>query len=274
MLAKLLKYDFKSVLRQMIPVWLLAPLVAAVFAFRLRGQQSGAEVVEIEDTLTLMLGFILFGVFVAVVVMTFVFVIQRFWKGLLGNEGYLMFTLPVKTNTLILSKAISATVVTLLSSLAALVSIFIMGLVLYEGEEGFFIMLKFLWRTASVQVGEDLLRMGLASFILAFIASLISNLYRIYVSMAIGHLFPSYRVAGAAAAYLAINVVIGGISTSLFAIVGLLSGTNLGGFLLETASEPSYLLILLNVSSVLSLLVAAAFHIITMVILDKKLNLE
>ena len=37
-----------------------------------------------------------FALIVATIAMTFVIIIQRFYKNLLGDEGYLMFTLPVK----------------------------------------------------------------------------------------------------------------------------------------------------------------------------------
>ena len=37
---------------------------------------------------------------------TCVVTIQRFYKGLLGQEGYLMFTLPVKNWQLVFSKAL------------------------------------------------------------------------------------------------------------------------------------------------------------------------
>ena len=50
-------------------------------------------------------------------------VIQRFFRGLLGDEGYLMHTLPVSPWQLIGSKLLCAVVTTLLSIVVAILSI-------------------------------------------------------------------------------------------------------------------------------------------------------
>lgn len=41
-------------------------------------------------------------------VMTFILIVTRFDRNLLGDEGYLMFTLPAKTSTLITAKLLTA----------------------------------------------------------------------------------------------------------------------------------------------------------------------
>lgn len=65
------------------------------------------------------------GVMMAAFVVTAVILIQRFYKNLLGSEGYLMFTLPVTVTQHLLSKTIIAVVMIGLSGLSALISIFI-----------------------------------------------------------------------------------------------------------------------------------------------------
>nr|MBP9921366.1 ABC transporter permease [Proteiniclasticum sp.] len=46
--------------------------------------------------------------FVGIMVMTFILIVTRFDRNLLGDEGYLMFTLPAKTSTLITAKLLTA----------------------------------------------------------------------------------------------------------------------------------------------------------------------
>ncbi len=65
------------------------------------------------------------GVMMAAFVVTAVILIQRFYKNLLGSEGYLMFTLPVTVTQHLLSKTIIAVVMIGLSGLSALISIII-----------------------------------------------------------------------------------------------------------------------------------------------------
>lgn len=69
-----------------------------------------------------------FGLCVAIAVVTFLVVVQRFYKGLLGQEGYLMFTLPVPTWQLTLSKLVGATIMTILSGIVGILSVFILAL--------------------------------------------------------------------------------------------------------------------------------------------------
>ena len=55
------------------------------------------------------IGIVLFVIFsIPFAVVTIVTIAQRFGKNLFGNEGYLMFTLPVKTYKLVLSKILCA----------------------------------------------------------------------------------------------------------------------------------------------------------------------
>ena len=63
----------------------------------------------------------------AVIIVTFIIIIQRFYKNLLCDEGYLMNTLPVSVWKNITSKLIVATVWNIVSLGVALVSIFIMA---------------------------------------------------------------------------------------------------------------------------------------------------
>lgn len=51
---------------------------------------------------------LLVALYVAMGIFVLVFIIDRFYKGLLGNEGYLMFTLPVTSTAHIASKALTS----------------------------------------------------------------------------------------------------------------------------------------------------------------------
>ena len=97
MLTKLLKYEFKDTAR-IIPFFYLITLIFA-------GMVLSAKTLNITwfqvttSALLLLLG-------IAVSVITFVIIVMRFYKNLFSNEGYLMFTLPVKPYMLLTSKAI------------------------------------------------------------------------------------------------------------------------------------------------------------------------
>lgn len=60
-----------------------------------------------------------FGLFMAAFVLTLIIQIQRFSKNLLGDEGYLMFTLPASVSQHITAKLVVAVLLDVLSVAAA-----------------------------------------------------------------------------------------------------------------------------------------------------------
>ena len=108
MLRKLLKHEFRATGRIMLPMYLILLVTAVGSNFagrRMMGSQS--NILNVLAVLIVMaFGFAIAGVFV----MAFVLMIQRFYKNLLQDEGYLMFTLPVSVHQHIWSKLIVSAV--------------------------------------------------------------------------------------------------------------------------------------------------------------------
>ena len=91
MLLKLLKYDFRAMWKQFSLIWGAALVLALVNRFVLFQDVDSALLSQ--DGLFM---FAFMAVIVAMFVIAIIFVVNRFSKGLLGNEGYLMHTLPVR----------------------------------------------------------------------------------------------------------------------------------------------------------------------------------
>ena len=93
MLGKLLKYEFRATARLFLPIYAAIAILAGLMLL-LRALPDDATGVSF---LTFMVGLLYvvaaFGLFVTTVVV----LVSRFYKNLLGAEGYLMFTLPVTT---------------------------------------------------------------------------------------------------------------------------------------------------------------------------------
>lgn len=102
MLGKLIKHEFKATGRNFIPLYIAIILVSFLSGFMLDSFSDNSNVNMIRFIPVM----ILFALYVALGVLTLVVIIQRFNKNLLGDEGYLMFTLPVTSKKLILSKVI------------------------------------------------------------------------------------------------------------------------------------------------------------------------
>ena len=119
MTGKLIKYEFRSIIKQIGIVWAALPVTALLFSFsdwiisgnELMPERSGI----FGDILLMVTSFLYGGIFMAMAAVTCFIVIMRFYKGLLRDEGYLMHTLPVKTWQLITAKGIVAACLTYLA---------------------------------------------------------------------------------------------------------------------------------------------------------------
>jgi hypothetical protein len=114
MLRKLLKYEFKSTARKFLPLYGAIVAVSIVLNLGVRFPHL--------MPMNMLGGFILFGLFVALAILTLSTVVKRFKDNLLSDEGYLMFTLPVSSEKLILSKLLTAIVWIISSGFFAFIS--------------------------------------------------------------------------------------------------------------------------------------------------------
>jgi hypothetical protein len=103
MLVKLIGYETKAFGRIMLPLYAAMLGFALITGLSLRFMPE-----NFTSGLPGVLLFMLYGILMmSIVVMTCVLSVTRFYKNLLGVEGYLMFSLPTGTGTLIASKVIS-----------------------------------------------------------------------------------------------------------------------------------------------------------------------
>ncbi len=120
MLGKLLRYEFKSIGRLFLPLYGLSILLAIANRFTSYNPKWEYEIS----------GFVLMFAFMAILMglalITFIQCVLRFKRNLLGDEGYLMMTLPVERIDLILSKLIAAVAWTIIGGLVGLASLFIL----------------------------------------------------------------------------------------------------------------------------------------------------
>ena len=108
MLKKLLKYDFLSIRRFLIPLLLFTPVLAG-FAGLLFWLTTflGPRQILLSLGLSSMFGFAVFALVLSAAVLPIMLVI-RYYSGLYSDSGYLTLMLPVKRRTMIFSKLLCA----------------------------------------------------------------------------------------------------------------------------------------------------------------------
>jgi hypothetical protein len=119
MLGKLLKHEFKATARLLLPIYLLLVVLTIIDRIVLG--------LDFKGSLSIVTGFVTFAyvaTLIAIVVVSFVIIALRFYKNLLSDEGYLMFTLPTKQSALINSKLIVSFIWNIAGVLAVFLSLF------------------------------------------------------------------------------------------------------------------------------------------------------
>lgn len=256
MLWKLLKYDFRSMWKQFSIIWPAALVIALINRFTLDGRYSTSDVGGTTSVIMLSL---FIGVLIAMFVASMIFILRRFYQGLLGDEGYLMHTLPVKSWQLVASKLVCALFVTVANSVVAGLSMLL--LFPFDWSELF----RFdLWQAILDGLAEhpDTL-LYLLEFCLLMLAALALAVTMLYLSMAVGHLFSRRRVLMSVVAFFAINILCQWVTeiTDLFSLADPLAmgGQDHAAFLVYLA---------------LVLIPTALFFWGTSYILKNRLNLE
>ncbi len=275
MLRKLIKYDIKSISRVFIPMWILTPIVALMLSFSIRGMSTWTQniissgfMVAGNGILMMVMMLLFFGIMVGLFVMTILFTIQRFWNGLLKEEGYLMFTLPVKVWELIVSKAITATIVSCISILVGIFSSMILAV--FSTDE-LITSLAYAWKYIFGVIWKIDARfiVNLILCIILFIVMLVENVYHVYTAMAVGQLWQEHKVLGSCLSYVGISMIVSILGNVMETIFVEISPWD-WDFYINEYMDVIYLLILLFIS----VIQVVIYHVITERILSTKLNLE
>lgn len=231
MLIHLFKYEIKSIFRQLLPFY------AALILFALL-----EKVFYMLQMPTIMSFTALFHILIiaAVMVFTLVVITRRFYSNFFSNEGYLTFTLPVKTWELITSKLIAALLFAFTGMLLTFATVFFLFITINPD------ILAGVQFPFSTITPDDMLNLTthFAAFIYGTLMYDATAILIIYASVSIGHLSREHNIFCAFAAFF-----------------GLFIFSQIFSFILDA----NYY--------VTSLLLCGIFFIITNYILSHRLNL-
>lgn len=256
MMRKLLKYDLKSGWRIFGFLWLgiavLTGLVCLLISIG-SGENVGAIIAGVLGMIPLMLGIM------GAVMYSNIFVALRFYNGLLGREGYLMFTLPTEPWKILTSKLISAAIFVWGTTVLSLAGIVAIMAVMIEGFAG-----------ADAGIFLDILGSELSfdwSMVITILGQMVSTvagILQIYLACCLGHLCKGKRALFAVLFYFGINM---GISILSVVLQNAFFVGNVGSLGL-LATEALYYTIPFNLG------LALLFFFLCEWILRTKLNLE
>ncbi len=272
MTGKLIKYEFRSSIGFIGIIWaglLAAGLLTGITSKVTHNLFAGEENHVLKNLLEAIPVIIYVALFVAMIVATIIIVVVRFYKGLLGEEGYLMHTLPLKPWQLITAKGIVAAIVVIAGGIVAVLSVFtIIGI--NDSREAFAILSEIFKELAA----RPVLILVVFEFIVLGIFGVLKSIYQVYASLCIGQLVNRHRILLAVGAYIGINIVMG----VIFAIVVSLFDTAQIEYMFEkaffTLGEIGTVNAVMGVMILVTVIQLAIFHIISERIMTKKLNLQ
>ncbi|MEG1620527.1 MAG: hypothetical protein RR322_01320 [Oscillospiraceae bacterium] len=269
MLGKLLKYEYKATAR----IFLIIYPVLLALSFMTKLSFTSLERFEFLNIPRIIISGTFFTMIIATMFITFILVIQRFYKNFLSEEGYLQLTLPASSTMQLLSKLIVSLSWFASSAIAIIISISILlPAEFYKELSILFTKESFIKFAISFKetVGCSM-SLFFSLFFCMMIVSLIDCILHTYAAMMLGQLSNRNRVLMSFVYYIGINVVKQIISA--FVLSGLV------GILFQSAKEPiaSFLttglpIFLLVIFS--SIIYSVLFFCISNLILKKKLNLQ
>ena len=266
MLSKLIGYEFRATRRIFFPAYL------ALLALSVLNAVSFALTSSLDD-LSLPYGLLMMVYVVAIMAVAFLslaYMIVRFYQNLLGDEGYLMFTLPVRPWQLLWSKAIVSTVWMAASVVLCGISILIVtfGGLIADGEFGNLLQeLPILWNGLASELGGGFLVGVSLEAIVCGLVGVIAFCMHIYAALSLGQLFHRFRLGMSFVMYVLCSVVEQMVLTLFGNIVNKL---NLFPDLSGAASAASVLLVMILWSAI----TAAVYFMISNYLLSRKLNLQ
>lgn len=268
MLGKLIKYEFRCSVR--IFAILLPAFLAYTAVYRgiiellvrsMSSSQNGSAILAmIMGGMTFLFIILLAGL----VAFNFIYIIYRFYKNMVTDEGYLMHTLPVSPWEHVTAKLIIAA----LQYIATIITVILSVLIIIVGllDQSVIDEIKNIISSVTgiyadgTQLLNDILNL------LSTVISVTANILVAYASIAIGQLKNNNRVLWSIGGYILVNIALSIVSSS----VSILLASSMS----ETTSPALIMNLSTGISTLFNLAVAAATFVCTCKIFSKNLNLR
>lgn len=259
MLKKLLKYDFKLILQSMLPVYGISLALAIVSNIFLRINKL-TPLFRIPSAFITGLSIMLC---IGIVFITFIIGMVNFYKQTVKDEGYLLHTLPVSKNSIIISKVTSVTVTSILSIIVAvLAAIITLNIAPNDVIEVIKTFIK----------GLQNYTLPVTLVIIAVFLGQIVNTLLMYTSISFGQKHATNKLLYS----IIYGVVIYNVTQIISALiyVPLISNEKIMNALEQEIPPADILNIMMIITIAISLITITIYYLLTKRNLEKKLNLE
>ena len=277
MLGKLIKHEFRATGRIMLPLLGAELLLSVLAGLSVRGLDRIEDMGFLGMSYVTTLVVFILGLF-ALWVVAFVLMIQRFYKNLLRDEGYITMTLPASVDAQIWAKLLVSFVWFVAVAVIIVITILILASIGTRGNLlqilGFDAQRREILREGIAQVGGGNIALFALEYLLfSFIGSCAGCLLW-YSAMAIGHSAADHKMLLSFVAFFVIYIALNTITSGL--LFGVLPKLDLDRLMASLDSIEGLLRFYhnyLRIGSGVGLLYDAVFYFVTRYFLKNKLNL-
>ena len=282
MLGHLLKHEFRATGRRMLPTLGVLALLGLLANFSIRVLESGFGGTLLKILMVLFIVAFFIGMTVAWV-MTLVLMISRFYRNLLKDEGYLMFTLPTNSHALIWSKLIVSTVwflaTALLIGLLMLLTVANLGKMSADDfNAAFYGIREVLDMLYNLGVSKSSLILMLVELVVASVLTCLTTCLHFYAAMGLGQMSANHKGLVSVVAFIGISLAFQILGSTVFSGLVKTGSVDLVVQSIEDLAQTAQGAVRVANSGVgsamlLEILQGAILYVITSLSLSKKLNL-
>lgn len=271
MLSRLLKHEFSATWKVPVALDILLIVLGIMGAIMLGNLPSVKDSVGMSIMMFLMTAIYYVGIIAANIV-TMVYLVMRYYKNLYTSQGYLTFTLPVRTDQIITAKAISGSFWMLCCFVCTILSVIIaaFGIITQIDipVEDFREVFSEFTRTTGFFSPTFTLTM-----IFTIIVSAVAGVLSLYFCVTVGQLWAKHKILGAVLCYVAVYMFNQTVSTITLFTSGFFRAAEMTGSEIDASFAGVYNHMLLTLS-VIVLIEAVIYYVSCLLITKKKVNLD
>lgn len=273
MLGKLMKVEFAALSKVLLPLYGAVMILSVVG--RLMLQIFTGSNNQFAETIMGIFMFLYIFAIIASVILTFFLVIQRFYKSMVCDEGYLTHTLPVSPLSIVTAKTFTGAAWTLCSALTAIAGIAILllnreSLALIRATFGSYSEMNAAFAAENgISINMLLVYVGVIMLI-----GLLAQISLFYAAIAIGQLFTRQKLLGSVAGYMIINTIAQLLSVGIMVLILALTSGDIDAFFSSNAHPALIIRPTLLSSIILQIILGGSCFLLTNWIMKRKLNLD
>ena len=269
MLRKLMKYEFGALSRVLLPVYGVVLLLSGIGRI---GRSIDLSAKGVFLLLSGLFTFVYVFAIIAAVMLTVFLVIQRFYKTMTCDEGYLTHTLPLSIHTIVGAKLVSAFVWIICAAAVALLGI---AILLADKDAWQLFMDMFTPEATAAFYEENGLHFWtMLCWIGALVLiSIINQTLMFYAAVSVGQMAGRHKLLGSAAGYMVLYLI-GQMLTVGFLLVGCFATGQLVMIFSEQAAVVDVVRVAFTASGISQLIMGISCWFLTACIMRRHLNLE